>query len=114
MSQIRNVDRFEGHPYFYERITVTLEDRHGESFEGLVYIMNPNTDFAYPCPTYLPGVALTMATYYYLHDEPFDYYNFNIEVVDASTGASHDTYLQRLDISDYPEIVRSKIEKFVL
>ena len=111
MSELKYVDEFEEYPRFYDRVIVQLEDRHGEHFEGHVYVMNKNEDFAYPWASYLSGVALTMATYHYLHGEEFDHVNFKIEVTDAHTGSHHDTFHQRLCLLDYPEPVRSKLEK---
>ena len=114
MDELKHVDEFEDYPNDYDRISVELEDRRGKKFEGLAYIMNKTDEFAYPCTTYLPGIALTMAAYHYLHDEEFDYSNFEIEVFDARTGTQHDTHRQRLSIVDYPDIVRSKLERIVV
>lgn len=54
-SDMRNLDRFEGHPNVYVRQTIKINTVEGEK-ESIIYIMRPDFTFKYPNQDYLDKI----------------------------------------------------------
>ena len=58
LRQQRNealLDRYEGHPYYYDKVQIPVE-LDGKKVSAMAYVMQPGFDFNEPSPSYLDTI----------------------------------------------------------
>lgn len=71
-EDLKALDRYEGHPNFYRRVEITINDAQGKKQKAIAYEVVSKESFIPPSPRYLNIIKAAAKTYNF----PKDYQEF--------------------------------------